>query len=70
MPAEVGPGRAAREQQEQERQNAIQGTLRSTPVDFFTQRALRWVQTRGGAWVMSLGTQHSTLRLAARWADT
>ncbi len=69
-PPRSAQGRAAREQQEQERQNAIQGTLRSTPVDFFTQRALRWVQTRGGAWVMSLGAQHGTLWLQPYGADT
>ncbi len=61
---------AARERQEQEQQDAIQGTLRSIPVDLFTQRALRWVQTRGGAWVMSLGAQHGTLRLQPDGADT
>src|SRR6267378_1786590 len=41
----------------------ITGTLRSTPVDLFARRALRWVQTRQGAWVLSLGAQHGTLRL-------
>ncbi len=61
---------AEREQRERERQEAIQGTLRSTPVDLFAQRALRWVQTRRGAWVMSLGVQHGTLRLQPDGADT
>src|SRR4029453_11491630 len=32
-------------------EEAIAGTLHSTPVDLFTRRALRWVQTRQGAWV-------------------
>ncbi|MEE9148761.1 MAG: hypothetical protein V3U27_15320 [Candidatus Tectomicrobia bacterium] len=31
-------------------------------MDLFTQRALRCVQTRRGAWVMSLGAQHGTLQ--------
>ncbi len=61
---------AARERQEQEQQNAIPGTLRSAPVDLFTQQALRWVQTRGGAWVISLGAQHGTLWLQLYGADT
>jgi superfamily II DNA or RNA helicase len=60
---------AARERREREREEAIQGTLRSTPVDLFTRRALRWVQTRQGAWVLSLG-QHGTLRLVPDGADT
>src|SRR5438876_3314006 len=42
---------------------ALTGTLRSTPVDLFARRTLRWVQTRQGAWVLSLGAQHGTLRL-------
>ena len=41
----------------------LAGTLHSTPVDLFARRALRWVQTRQGAWVLSLGSQHGTLRL-------
>src|SRR5207237_10480458 len=41
----------------------LAGTLRSTPVDLFARRSLRWVQTRQGAWVLSLGAQHGTLRL-------
>ena len=32
-------------------------------MDLFARRALRWVQTRQGAWVLSLGAQHGTLRL-------
>jgi hypothetical protein len=32
-------------------------------VDLCARRALRWVQTRQGAWVLSLGAQHGTLRL-------
>jgi superfamily II DNA or RNA helicase len=46
------------------------GTLRSTPVDLFARRTLRWVQTRQGAWVLSLGAQHGTLRLRADGPDT
>jgi ATP-dependent helicase IRC3 len=48
----------------------VTGTLRSTPVDLFARRALRWVQTRQGAWVLSLGTQHGTLRLRTDGPDT
>jgi superfamily II DNA or RNA helicase len=54
---------AARERQKQEHQAAIEGTLRSTAVDLFRRRALNWVQTRRGAWVLSLGSEHGTLRL-------
>ncbi len=50
--------------------DALTGTLRSTPVDLFARRALRWVQTRQGAWVLSLGAQHGTLRLRADGPDT
>jgi len=46
------------------------GTLRSPPVDLFARRTLRWVQTRQGAWVLSLGAQHGTLRLRADGPDT
>ena len=49
---------------------ALAGTLRSTPVDLFARRALRWVQTRQGAWVLSLGAQHGTLRLRPDGPDT
>jgi ATP-dependent helicase IRC3 len=55
--------------QEQE-DAALTGTLRSTPVDLFARRALRWVQTRQGAWVLSLGAQHGTLRLRPDGPDT
>ena len=48
----------------------ITGTLRSTPVDLFARRALRWVQTRQGAWVLALGAQHGTLRLRPDGPDT
>jgi len=48
----------------------IDGTLHSTPVDLFARRALRWVQTRQGAWVLSLGSQHGTPRLRADGPDT
>jgi ATP-dependent helicase IRC3 len=50
--------------------DAITGTLRSTPVDLFARRTLRWVQTRQGAWVLSLGAQHGTLRLRADGPET
>jgi hypothetical protein len=49
---------------------ALAGTLRSTPVDLFARRALRWVQTRQGAWVLSLGALQGTLRLRADGPDT
>src|SRR2546422_9683985 len=49
---------------------SLTGTLRSTPVDLFARRALRWVQTRQGAWVLSLGAQHGTLRLRPDGPDT
>src|SRR5437588_2317285 len=49
---------------------ALTGTLRSTPVDLFARRALRWVQTRQGAWVLSLGSQHGTLRLRPDGPET
>jgi hypothetical protein len=48
----------------------LTGTLRSTPVDLFARRTLRWVQTRQGAWVLSLGAQHGTLRLRPDGPDT
>lgn len=46
------------------------GTLHSTPVDLFARRALRWVPTRQGAWVLSLGSAHGMLRLTADGPDT
>jgi hypothetical protein len=49
---------------------ALAGTLRSTPVDLFARRTLRWVQTRQGAWVLSLGSQYGTLRLRPDGPDT
>src|ERR671937_736608 len=49
---------------------ALTGTLRSTPVELFPRRALRWVQTRQGAWVLSLGAQHGTLRLRPDGPET
>src|SRR5262249_58213384 len=49
--------------QDQDEDALLAGTLRSTPVDLFARRALRWVRTRQGAWVLSLGAQHSSLRL-------
>jgi ATP-dependent helicase IRC3 len=49
---------------------SLTGTLHSTPVDLFARRALRWVQTRQGAWVLSLGAQHGTLRLRPDGSDT
>ena len=48
----------------------LTGTLRSTPVDLFARRTLRWVQTRRGAWVLSLGAQHGTLRLRPDGPET
>src|SRR6266446_2098998 len=51
-------------------EDPITGTLRSTPVDLFARRALRCVQTRHGAWVLSLGAQHGTLRLRADGPNT
>jgi hypothetical protein len=48
----------------------LTGTLRSTPVDLFARRALRWVQTQQGAWVLSLGAQHGTLRLRPDGLET
>ena len=61
---------AAREPPAPEEDTPLVGTLRSTPVDLFARRALRWVQTRQGAWVLSLGAQHGTLRLRADGPDT
>src|SRR2546421_5008166 len=49
---------------------SLAGTLRSTPVDLFARRTLRWVQTRQGAWVLSLGAQHGTLRLRPDGPET
>jgi len=40
------------------------------PVDLFARRTLRWVQTRQGAWVLSLGAQHGTLRLRPDGPET
>jgi ATP-dependent helicase IRC3 len=51
-------------------EDPMTGTLRSTPVDLFARRTLRWVQTRQGAWVLSLGAQHGTLRLRTDGPDT
>jgi ATP-dependent helicase IRC3 len=51
-------------------EDPVTGTLRSTPVDLFARRALRWVQTRQGAWVLSLGSQHGTLRLRPDGPET
>jgi ATP-dependent helicase IRC3 len=56
-------------QAEAERQEALEGTLRLTPVQLFERRALRWVETRQGAWVMSIG-EHGTLRLTPDGQDT
>src|SRR4029450_6606827 len=56
--------------QEQDEEAPLTGTLRSTPVDLFARRALRWVQTRQGAWVLSLGAQHGTLRLRPDGPET
>jgi superfamily II DNA or RNA helicase len=56
--------------QDQDEDALLAGTLRSTPVDLFARRALRWVQTRQGAWVLSLGAQHGTLRLRPDGPET
>ena len=61
---------ADRAREVQARADAIQGTLRSTAVDLFARRALRWIQTRQGAWVLALGAQHGTLRLRPDGAET
>jgi superfamily II DNA or RNA helicase len=53
----------ARERQARQPAEGVAGTLQSTPVDLFARRPLRWVQTRQGAWVLSLGAHHGTLRL-------
>ena len=58
------------ERQAREREQAVQGTLRSTPVDLFSRRTLRWIQTRQGAWVLSLGSQHGMLRLTPDGEET
>jgi hypothetical protein len=54
----------------QDQDTPLTGTLRSTPVDLFARRTLRWVQTRQGAWVLSLGSQHGTLRLRPDGPET
>jgi hypothetical protein len=59
-----------RERSTPEENAPIAGTLRSTSVDLFARRALRWVQTRQGAWVLSLGAQHGTLRLRPDGPET
>jgi hypothetical protein len=61
---------AERQRREREHQEAIEGRLRSTPVNLFARRQLRWVQTRQGAWVLSLGPQHGILRLVPTGDET
>ena len=61
---------AERERREREQQEAIEGGLRSTPVNLFARRKLRWVQTRQGAWVLSLGPQYGILRLVPEGDET
>src|SRR6266481_4215732 len=61
---------ATREPPTSEEDALLAGTLRSTPVDLFARRSLRWVQTRQGAWVLSLGAQHGTLRLRPDGPET
>lgn len=61
---------AERDRQEQARLAALRGRLRSTSVDLLRRKVLRWVQTRQGAWVLSLGSQHGMLRLRPDGADT
>jgi len=60
----------ARARHTTEESEPITGTLRTTPVDLFARRPLRWVQTRQGAWVLSLGAQHGTLRLRPDGPET
>jgi hypothetical protein len=60
----------ARDRRAPQQNEVVAGTLRSTPVDLFARRALRWVQTRQGAWVLSLGAQHGTLRLRPDGPET
>jgi ATP-dependent helicase IRC3 len=60
----------ARPAPQDQEDTSLTGTLRSMPVDLFARRALRWVQTRQGAWVLSLGAQHGTLRLRTDGPDT
>src|SRR5262249_3426890 len=40
----------------------LAGMLRSTPVDLFARRALRWGQTRQGAWGLAPGSPHGPPR--------
>src|SRR5207253_4047725 len=54
---------AARPRQARQPAEVVAGTLRSTPVDLFARRTLRWVRTRQGAWVLSLGARQGTGRL-------
>src|SRR5712691_11293965 len=61
---------AARARQARQPAEVVAGTLRSTPVDLFARRTLRWVQTRQGAWVLLLGAQHGTVRLRPDGPDT
>jgi hypothetical protein len=61
---------AERQRREREQQEAMEGRLRSTPVNLFARRQLRWVQTRQGAWVLSLGPQHGILRLVPTGDET
>jgi superfamily II DNA or RNA helicase len=61
---------AERERREREQQEAMAGRLRSAPVNLFARRKLRWVQTRQGAWVLSLGPQHGILRLVPTGDET
>jgi hypothetical protein len=61
---------AERERREREQQEAVTGRLRSAPVNLFARRKLRWVQTRQGAWVLSLGPQHGILRLVPTGDET
>ena len=60
----------AQERQARQPAEVVAGTLRSTPVDLFVRRTLRWVQTRQGAWVLSLGAQHGTVRLRPDGPET
>jgi superfamily II DNA or RNA helicase len=59
-----------RERREHDAEAGVEGRLHSRPVDLFARRQLRWVQTRQGAWVLSLGAQHGTLRLVPDGDET
>jgi hypothetical protein len=61
---------AERQRRERDHQEEMAGRLHSTSINLFTRRQLRWVQTPQGAWVLSLGRQHGTLRLVPGGDET